>query len=422
MPNESQSQRSLKGTNSSWTNPLALPPAKWYEFYKRIRLFPWWITYNAGIAEEAILRKKIIKQGCTMGLQVKWMQRIIRHAVSEFSKKGLGIDYYGYHNITHELEATYISLLAAKGHTNNNKHIRLTKKDVIYLFTAALFHDYDPQKKSDKPHEDDVESFIRSDNKIRELVRPFKIDLDIVIAIIHRTAYPFKGEIAEHAKIRMQELFTTAGIPLYDHETRNHYVELGWFLSISERIAGYALGDFERAKEIARRNAHALGWHPSLINEESVKYFSLLKEEKEIFDRVVMSIPDEYKSNFFNNVAAFRELWNKEVEIRSLIRKGKITLESLLEHVGDLEAYVRKAVLAIYKELFVPIRMNNEREFIESISCKETILVSLRVKEDYKRIVGYVKGGPLESYTLRQGTLDENYGRDNTCLYGMDKH
>ena len=74
-----------------------------------------------------------------MGLQVKWMQRIIRHAVSEFSKKGLGIDYYGYHNITHELEATYISLLAAKGYTNNNKHIRLTKKDVIYLFTAALF-------------------------------------------------------------------------------------------------------------------------------------------------------------------------------------------------------------------------------------------------------------------------------------------
>lgn len=72
-----------------------------------------------------------------------------------------------------------------------------------------------------------------------------------------------------------------------------------------------------------------------------------------------------------------------------MIRKGKITLTSLLEHVGDLEVYVREAVLAIYKELFVPIRMNNEREFIESFSCKETILVSLRVKEDYKRIVGY---------------------------------
>ncbi|MGB8173270.1 MAG: hypothetical protein WCF01_11630 [Nitrososphaeraceae archaeon] len=62
MPNESQSQRSLKGTNSSWTNPLALAPAKWYEFYKRIRLFPWWITYNAGIAEEAILRKKLLNK------------------------------------------------------------------------------------------------------------------------------------------------------------------------------------------------------------------------------------------------------------------------------------------------------------------------------------------------------------------------
>lgn len=80
----------------------------------------------------------------------------------------------------------------------------------------------------------------------------------------------------------MLELFTRAGIPLYDGETRKHYEELGWSLSISERIAGYTLGDFERAKELARGNAHALGWHPSLINEESVKYFSLLKEEKEM--------------------------------------------------------------------------------------------------------------------------------------------
>ena len=72
----------------------------------------------------------------------------------------------------------------------------------------------------------------------------------------------------------MQELFTHAGIPESDTLKREHYERLGWFLSVSERIAGYALGNFERAMELVWRNAHALGWHPSLINEESVKYFT----------------------------------------------------------------------------------------------------------------------------------------------------
>jgi hypothetical protein len=31
------------------------------------------------------------------------------------------------------------------------------------------------------------------------------------------------------------------------------------------------------------------------------------------------------------------------------------------------------------------------------------------------KIVGYVKGGPLEDYTLRRGTRDENFGDHNTA-------
>ena len=77
--------------------------------------------------------------------QHKWTHCVILHTVSEFSKKGLGSDYYGHHNINHEIEATYISLLAANGYINNNNgENRVTKKDIRYLFTAALFHDYDP--------------------------------------------------------------------------------------------------------------------------------------------------------------------------------------------------------------------------------------------------------------------------------------
>ena len=96
----------------STINPLAEPLPAWYELYKRLKLFPWWIRYNIGLAHEAVLKDKIIQLGTAMGLQDKWLQRIIRHAVSEFSKKGLGSDYYGYHNIDHELEAAYFVLLA----------------------------------------------------------------------------------------------------------------------------------------------------------------------------------------------------------------------------------------------------------------------------------------------------------------------
>ena len=65
------------------------------------------------------------------------------------------------------------------------------------------------------------------------------------------------------------------------------------------------MGNSEHAMELARRNAHALGWHPALINEESVKYFSSLKEEKEMFEYVLEGLPDIYKSNLFKNVHSF---------------------------------------------------------------------------------------------------------------------
>jgi hypothetical protein len=416
VSNAKQDLNTREKKDSQWTNPLARPPTKWYQLNKRIELFPWWVRYHLGIVGEARLRKMIIEQGHSLGLQDKWMQRIIRHAISEFSKKGLGPDYYGYHNINHELEATLVCLLAAKGNNENSKYKSFSKEDIMYLFSGALFHDYDPLKQFDKPHEDAVEWFIRYDHNIKKFIDALGIDLDILIALIHRTAYPFKGEIGEHAALRMQELFTIAGIPLENLRRREHFEDLGWFLSVSERIAGYALWDFERAKELARRNAHALGWHPSLINEESVKYFSGLKEEREMFDRVITSIPEEYRLNYFRNVASFRELWEKEVEIGSSVRKGRITLMSLLEDVTRLEPYVKDAVHTIYKELFVPIRINNEMEFDDSLSDEKTIVLTLRIKEDFKKIVGYVKGGPLERYKLRHGTSDANYGKGNTVF------
>jgi hypothetical protein len=412
---------------SSLVNPLTEPLPVYYEFYKRLKLFPWWLQYNIGISKEAILKDKIIQLGTMMGLQDRWIHRIIRHAVSEFSKKGLGSDYYGYHNIDHELEAAYFTLLAANGQNkeeekaNNNK---FSVDDIKYLFVASLFHDYDPLKQFDKPHEDAVEWFLRNDDKIKGFIKAVGINIDIVVAIIHRTAYPFRGKIAEHAEKRMEELFTYAGIAEHDTKTRKHYQDLGWFLSVSERIAGYALGGFERSMELARTNAHALGWHPSRINEESVKYFSILKEEKEMFERVLCAVPDEYKKNFYDNVAAFKEAWANEIEIRNSIRRGKISLISIVEKTIEheevvLEPTVRESVLNIHRELHIPVGIKGEKRFRKSLNRSDTILITLRVVKDdndkFGEIVGYVKGGPLENYNLRRGTHDENWGKKNTA-------
>ena len=401
-------------------NPLAEPLPAYYEFYKRLKLFPWWLQYNIGIAREAILKDKIIQLGTMVGLQDRWIHRIIRHAVSEFSKKGLGSDYYGYHNIDHELEAAYFALVAANGHYKENK---FSQDDIIYLFVAALFHDYDPLKQFDKPNEDSVEWFLRNDNKIKDFINDVGISIDIVIAIIHRTAYPFRGKIAEHAEKRMEELFTYIGIAENDTNTREHYKDLGWFLSVSERIAGYALGDFEHSKELARTNAHALGWHPSRINEESVKFFSTLKEEKKMFERVLYAVPNEYKKNFFDNVAAFKEAWAKEIDIRNSLERKEICLTSVIEKIegeNGLGSNTKESVLNIYRKLHVPIGIKSEKRFRKSLDRSDTILITLRVKanddEDSSgEIVGYVKGGRLEKYQLRHGTHDENWAKKNTA-------
>ena len=37
---------------------------------------------------------------------------MLDYTIDLFESQGLGTDYYGYHNINHELEVTYVSLLA----------------------------------------------------------------------------------------------------------------------------------------------------------------------------------------------------------------------------------------------------------------------------------------------------------------------
>jgi HD domain len=263
---------------------------------------------------------KIIELAFDMSISEKEAKKLINHVVSEFSKKRIDGDYTGYHGITHELEVTYFTLLAAEFHFEQKE---LSQNDIKTLFVSALLHDYDPLKEFEKPHNDNVESFVRNDKELAKLIVPFEIDLNIVLALIHRTTYPFSGKQKEHALIRMQQQFSLAGIHNDDTVTRNHYEQLGRFLSICDRIAGYSLGDFKYAMELARRNAIGMGLPTSLINEQFVKYFTTLNEEKQMLDYVLKGISDDYRKNLFNNVAEFRLAWENEVRLKASLRKNE---------------------------------------------------------------------------------------------------
>ena len=399
----------------SFTNPLAESTYEWYQFHKKLHLLRWWIKYKLGQTDEAILKNRIIQVGNSLGISTKWLDKTMEHAITEFSVNGLGVDYYGYHNIKHELEATYFTLLAVFGQKNNNRNDIFDLMDIKYLFTSALYHDFDPLKRFEKPNEDAVESYIRNDKKIKDSIDEAGLDIDIVIAIIHRTAYPFQDEIAEHAIARMNQLFTDAGIPNNDIKKRKHYEDLGWFLSVSERVAGYALDGFEHALELARRNAHGLGWHPSRINKESVKFFSLLNKEKEMLDFVLEGISEKYKENFHNNIDKFKELFLKEIEIRNAVRKREINLLFIPED-KNINQITLNEILSLYKELNNPIEINNEKKFARSTKHSKTILVTLRLNEINGTVIGFAKGGPLEYYKLRRGTVEENFGQKNTIF------
>ncbi|MGI0036814.1 MAG: hypothetical protein ACRD99_00465 [Nitrososphaera sp.] len=402
-------------------NPLSGPKRR--EFFRRFELSGWWLSYNRGLTYEALLKDRIIRLGTEAGLQDRWLKRILRHAVSEFAKKGLGPDYYGYHNIDHELEAAYFTLLSAIG----LRPVRsgFTQKDLNYLFVAALFHDYDPQKRFDKPHEDAVERIVRTDQKIVQLINEVGLNIDIVLALIHRTAYPFRGDIADHALARMKELFSNAGIAEENALLRNRYAGMGWFLSVAERIAGYALGDFDHAMDLARKNAHALGWHPSVINERSVQYFSSLKEEKEMFEKVMSGVPEHYKRTFDRNVEAFGKAWAEELELKHLI-SDELKLTTVVQAMDGIQLQdrategitddVRNTVSKIYREQALPIRVAEE-EFWRSLSDEMTILVTLRIHKvnGDVQIIGYAKGYPLERAELRRGTADRNRGENNSA-------
>lgn len=340
--------------------------------------------------------------------------RMLDYTIEIFETQGLGQDYYGYHNIDHELEVTYTTLLAA---TWEKKLQKLDKSDIEYLYTAALFHDFDPQKSVDRPHEESVIQFILLDKVLKQLIDEAELDIEIIMALILRTSYPWTGDFKIKPEKQMKECFQRSEITRNNPEKQTHYEKLGWFLSVADRIGGYAIGDFDVAMEKAKKNAHAFGWHQSLIVRMSVNYFeTLLNTESQMCRRVLHALPPELRKNFMDTVLAFMNLRQKEIRIESKFEFENQKFQAKADPVEarSSDDYIN-ALTSIYNELPQPLQLQ-KFGFAKSISDPHTILTTLRVSDENNTIVGFAKGGPLENYELYAGVEDENFGKKNTVF------
>ena len=358
------------------------------------------------------MRNEIISLMTHHGLDDDCYVEMLDYTIELFENQGLGTEYYGYHNICHELEVTYVSLLAI-----NQEKIQFTEEDKKYLYVAALFHDFDPQKNVDKPHEESVLKFISTDKKLRELLTSAKIDLEIIKVLILRTTYPWSGEIKKNAEIEIEHCFEKSEITRNNVQVQKHIMEMGWYLSLIDRISGYALGDFTKAMEMAKMNAHALAWRPSIIIRTAVAYFEeILNKEASMSKAILKALPKEMRKNFFDTVLSFMRIRQEEVSIQADYSYENLKLIPTIENQSLQEnTEFVQTLYDIFLELPKPLQFGKEN-FKESIKDPETVINTLRLNDSKGEIVGFSKGGPLEKYQLREEIRDENYGVKNTIF------
>ncbi len=358
------------------------------------------------------MRNKILSLMTQHGLEDDCYLEMLDYTIDLFESQGLGTEYYGYHNINHELEVTYVSLLAI-----NQEKIQLTEEDKKYLYVAALFHDFDPQKNVDKPHEESVLKFISTDKKLQQSLTFAKIDLEIIKVLILRTTYPWSGEIRKKAEIEIKKCFERSEIVKNNQQTQKHIMELGRYLSVIDRISGYLLGDFTKAMEMAKMNAHALAWRPSIIVRTSVAYFEeLLNKETLMLKAILKELPKEMRKNFFDTILSFMRIREQEVSIQANYSYENLKLIPTIENQSIQEdAEFAQTLYDIFLELPKPLQFGKEN-FKESIKNPETIINTLRLNNNKGEVVGFAKGGPLETYQLREEIRDENFGLKNTVF------
>lgn len=335
---------------------------------------------------------------------------MLNYCLELFDKQELYEQYYGYHNISHELVVTYNALLAARGEEFRNE---VSKEDFKHIFAAALFHDYEPDKTKDKPHEELAANFVTSDRTLQNLFDKTGIDSHLVAAIIIRTTYPWESNKKKLLPM-ISKHYSQSKIS-GDKNKQSHYDNLGWFLSVADRIGAYALGDFLDAMYLAKRNVHSLGWNPEYLVRRSVVYFEkLLDEEKVMTDKVMRSIPKPLRKTFVDNVLGFMKIREKELKVMADIVYDRLELIPKLEK-NKIDNDTANRLFDIYNELPDSLQFK-KKSFFESLAAPKTILVTLRLGSKSGKIIGFAKGGPLENYNLGDRIKDKNKGQHNTIF------
>jgi len=358
------------------------------------------------------MRNEILNLMVQKGIEDDCYVEMLDYTIDLFESQGLGTDYYGYHNINHELEVTYFALLASI-----QNRIKFSDEDIKYLYVAALFHDFDPQKSVDKPHEESVLKFISMDKKLSELINTAKIDLEIIKVLILRTTYPWSGQLKKNAEEQITQCFENSDLTRNNLPYQEHIMAMGWYLSVVDRISGYALGDFSKAMEMAKMNAHALAWRPSLIVRSAVAYFEeLLNKETEMAKAILKILPKEMRKNFFDTVLAFMKLRQQEITIQADCSYENVKLVPTIEAMSTRnEPKFIETLYEIFLQLPKPLQFQKEN-FENSVKDPEVVINTLRLNDKNGEIIGFSKGGPLEKYQLREEIRDENYGLGNTIF------
>ena len=362
-------------------------------------------------ANTQVMRNNILDLLIENGLDADCYVEMLDYTIDLFESRGLGRDYYGYHNINHELEVTYFSLLVSK-----QEKIKFTHEDIKYLYVAALFHDFDPEKSVDKPHEQSVLKFISTDRKLSQLIKVANIDLEIIKVLILRTTYPWMGELKKNAEEQIKQCFQNSELARNNLEYQKHVMDIGWYLTVVDRVSGYALGDFSKAMEMAKMNAHALAWRPSLIVRSAVAYFEeLLNKETEMVKPVLKVLSNEMRKNFFDTVLSFMRIRQQEITIQADCAYKNLRLVPTIECMSTRnDPEFINSLHDILLELPRPLQFLDN--FEKSVKDPDTIITTLRLNGKEGEIVGYAKGGLLENYNLREEIRDENYGLGNTVF------
>lgn len=356
-------------------------------------------------------RAKILDVLDANGILEPPLIRMLDYTIDLFERQGLGIDYYGYHNIIHELAVTYILLLSTSHQKSDEQ---FTISEIKHLYAAALFHDFDPYKSVDKPHEKSVLRFIDGDENIRSMINEAGLDLYLVKVLILRTTYPWRGETMIEPQQQIHDILQEHNI---DEALASRYMHLGWYLSVVDRIGGYALSSFIEALEMAKMNAHALAWKPSLIVRRSLTYFEDLLQNEPVMCRSVLKLlPHNMRKNFFNTILMFMKLRSAEIAIRAEHIYDNLRFEPTIETLATRRdpEFVR-SLYSIFTELPKPLQFGRDR-FQDSVQDPETILTTLRLNNHHGRVIGFAKGGSLEWYKLDSSINDINYGMHNTVF------